>query len=52
MIRSSEFRKLSERGLKVDGSGTRAIINGFSLVPRAVPSGEVDWGLAVRSAKF
>lgn len=52
MTQIAFFRKLSERGLKVDGSGTRAIINGFSLVPRAVPSGEVDWGLAVRSAKF
>jgi putative DNA primase/helicase len=52
MTQIAFFRKLSERGLKVDGSGTRAIINGFSLVPRAVPSGEVDWGLAVRSSKF
>lgn len=45
-------RKLRDRNLPVDGSGSRAIVKGRSLIPRAVPSGEVDWGNAARIARL
>jgi putative DNA primase/helicase len=45
-------RKLRDRNLPVVGSGSRAIVNGRSQVPRIVPSGEVDWGAASRIARL
>ncbi len=44
-------RKMTDRGMNVIGLGSRAEIQGRSLVPRAVPSGEVDWGIASRFAR-
>jgi hypothetical protein len=44
-------RKLSDRNLDVIGTGARAVIKGYALAPRAVPSGEVDWGMASRFAR-
>jgi hypothetical protein len=44
-------RKISDRGMTVIGLGSKAEIQGRSLVPRAVPSGEVDWGLASRYSR-
>lgn len=44
-------RKLTDRGLAVVGSGSRAEIRNCVIVPRAVPTGEVDWGIATRFAK-
>jgi putative DNA primase/helicase len=44
-------RKLSDRGLSIIGHGAKAEINGMTLLPRAVPSAEVDWGMATRFAK-
>ena len=44
-------RKISDRGLKVVGLGSRAEIQGRLLAPRAVPTGEVDWGIASRFAR-
>jgi len=44
-------RKISDRGLAVTGLGSKAEIQGRALVPRAVPSGEVDWGIASRFAR-
>ena len=44
-------RKISERGIDVDGLGSRAQIQGRLLLPRAVPTGEVDWGIANRFAR-
>jgi hypothetical protein len=44
-------RKISERGIEVDGVGSRAQIQGRLLLPRAVPTGEVDWGIANRFAR-
>lgn len=41
-------RKLSDRGLNIVGHGAKAQINGMTLLPRAVPSAEVDWSLATR----
>jgi putative DNA primase/helicase len=43
-------RKLSDRGLNIVGHGSKAIINGMILLPRAVPSAEVDWSMATRFA--
>ena len=44
-------RKISERGNEVNGLGSRAEILGRQLLPRAVPTGEVDWGIANRFAR-
>lgn len=44
-------RKLSDRGHEVEGLGARAEIIGRQLVPRAVPSSEVDWTTATRFAR-
>jgi putative DNA primase/helicase len=45
-------RKLSDRGEHVEGVGSRAMIMGRALVPRAVPTGgEVDWTVASRFAR-
>jgi phage/plasmid-associated DNA primase len=44
-------RKLSDRNLKVIGTGANAILHGYSIAPRSVPTGEVDWSLATRFAK-
>lgn len=44
-------RKLSDRGLKIEGQGSRAVIQGFSLVPRAVETTDVDWNTVNRFAK-
>ena len=41
-------RKISERGMDVIGLGSRAEITGRLLIPRAVPTGEVDWNMATR----
>ena len=45
-------RKLSDRNMQVIGSGNSAVLMGYSLAPRAVPSAEVDWSLATRYAKL
>jgi len=45
-------RKLRDRNLNVIGSGSRAIVNGRSMIPRAVPSGEIDWAAATRLSRF
>jgi putative DNA primase/helicase len=44
-------RKLSDRGLEVIGLGSKAEIMGHALIPRAVPTGEVDWSTASRFAR-
>ena len=44
-------RRLADRGIKIEGQGSRAMIIGRIMVPRAVPSSEVDWGTATRFAK-
>jgi putative DNA primase/helicase len=44
-------RKISDRGMAVVGLGSKAEIQGRALVPRAVPTGEVDWGHAARFAR-
>jgi putative DNA primase/helicase len=44
-------RKITERGVEVEGLGSRAQILGRQLIPRAVPTGEVDWGMVQRFAR-
>ena len=44
-------RKLSERGMEINGLGSRAEIAGRMLMPRSVHTGEVDWGIASRFAR-
>jgi putative DNA primase/helicase len=44
-------RKLSDRGNEIVGQGSRAELVGYSLLPRAVPSSEVDWQMANRFAR-
>ncbi len=44
-------RKLMDRSLTIVGSGSQATVGGRSLIPRAVPSGEVDWSVAARFAR-
>jgi phage/plasmid-associated DNA primase len=44
-------RRLADRGIKIEGQGSRAVIVGRIMTPRAVPSAEVDWGTATRFAK-
>ena len=51
MTQIAFHRKLADRGLSISGQGAKAVINGRVLPPRAVPTGEVDWGNATRFAK-
>jgi putative DNA primase/helicase len=44
-------RKLMDRNLSIVGSGSQATVGGRSIIPRAVPSGEVDWSVAARFAR-
>jgi P4 family phage/plasmid primase-like protien len=44
-------RKLSDRNLKVDGIGSRAVIHDMILMPRSVPNAEVAWGSLSRFAR-
>jgi len=44
-------RKISDRGLEVNGLGSKAEVLGRALLPRVVQSGEVDWGVASRFAR-
>ena len=44
-------RKLADRNLQIVGTGSRAIVHGFSLTPRAVPTGEMDWSSLTRYAR-
>lgn len=44
-------RKITERGVTVEGLGSRAQIVNRQLIPRAVPTGEVDWNVAQRFAR-
>jgi putative DNA primase/helicase len=44
-------RKILDRNMNVVGTGSRAILNGYSLTPRAVPNNDVDWGSLSRFAR-
>jgi putative DNA primase/helicase len=46
-------RKLSDRGLKIEGQGTHAEIKNMMLIPRAVPTTtDVDWSNIARFGRF
>ena len=46
-------RKLSDRGLKIEGQGTHAEIGNMMLIPRAVPTTtDVDWSNIARFGRF
>lgn len=45
-------RKLSDRGLAVNGQGAKATLENRALNPRVVPSDNVDWGMATRLAQI
>jgi putative DNA primase/helicase len=44
-------RKLSDRNMNIVGTGAKAIVHGYALAPRVVPTGEVDWSMATRFAR-
>jgi putative DNA primase/helicase len=44
-------RKLADRGLSVEGQGSRAEILGMMLLPKAVVNTGIDWNTATRFAK-
>ena len=41
-------RKIADRGSEIIGLGSRAEIVGRLLIPRSVPTGDVDWNMATR----
>lgn len=45
-------RKLTDRGLEIEGQGSKAEIAGRILLPKAVPSSTIDWEAANRFARF
>ena len=51
MTQIAFHRKLSDRAMQIDGSGASAVVFGRALTPRAVPTGEVDWGIVNRFVK-
>lgn len=44
-------RKLADRNMQIVGLGSKAILHGYSLAPRAVPDTDVDWGTLSRFAR-
>ena len=51
MTQIAFHRKLVERNLDIHGTGSRANVKGRQLLPRAVPSGDIDWDSATRMAR-
>ena len=51
MSQTAFQRKMLERNIDLVGTGSQAIVHGRSLRPRAVPTGEIDWGMANRFAR-
>lgn len=51
MTQIAFHRKLVERNLEINGTGSRANVKGRQLLPRAVPSGDIDWDNATRMAR-
>jgi P4 family phage/plasmid primase-like protien len=44
-------RKLRDRNMAVNGTGSRAVVEGINLIPRVVQSSDIDWNLATRFAR-
>jgi len=51
MTQIAFHRKLSDRNIEIMGLGSKAVINGRSLMPRAVETSEVDWSTLSRFAR-
>ena len=51
MAQGNLQRKLTDRSVQIEGTGSRAVVLGRSLVPRPVPSSDIDWNTAVRFAR-
>jgi putative DNA primase/helicase len=51
MAQGNLQRKLADRSVQIEGTGSRAVVLGRSLVPRPVPSSDIDWNTAVRFAR-
>lgn len=48
-------RKLTDRNLKIDGHGSKAVVHGYSLRPRVVDNsigGDIDWTTMGARARF
>lgn len=55
MTQTAFQKKLAERSIELDGVGSRAVVRGYSLMPRSVSAetNATDWGaLAARATKF
>lgn len=52
MTQIAFHRKLSERNIHIDGSGSRAVVNGRVPKPRDMTSNEVDWNTVTRFSKI
>jgi len=44
-------RKLADRNIEVVGLGSKAVLHGYSIAPKAVGETNVDWGLMTRFAR-
>lgn len=51
MTQIAFHRKLSDRNLEIVGLGSKAIVHGRSVAPRAVETNEVDWSTLSRFAR-
>ena len=51
MTQIAFHRKLADRNLDIQGTGSRAVIHGITLIPRVVQTNEIDWNLATRFAR-
>lgn len=53
-ITQIRFHKtLADRGLEIEGQGSRAVIKNYTLVPKAVPTTQgINWDQATRMARF
>ena len=54
MTQTAFQKKLAERSVELEGVGSRAMVKGYSLMPRSVPSESgTDWAaLSARATKF
>jgi len=51
MTQIAFHRKLVERNIEVEGTGSRAVVHDRVLIPRVVQSQDIDWGNAMRFAR-
>ena len=51
MTQIAFHRKLVDRNLDVEGLGSKALIHDIQILPRAVPTSDIDWSIATRLAR-